>query len=136
VVIDFVAKTDDITICNDYMFEIVNYYNKSFTATDRDEASNVVIENFKYLSDIKLDNRFIIDIWAGLSKILTTFKLFQWIDLNQITENEGEDQIIAIFEVVEKAITEKEKMYDQLSKIHFIKTNLTLFDTVFNQSSD
>ena len=118
------------------MFEIVNYYNKSFTATDRDEASNVVIENFKYLSDIKLDNRFIIDIWAGLSKILTTFKLFQWIDLNQITENEGEDQIIAIFEVVEKAITEKEKMYDQLSKIHFIKTNLTLFDTVFNQSSD
>lgn len=135
-VIDFVAKTDDITICNDYMFEIVNYYNKSFTATDRDEASNVVIENFKYLSDIKLDNRFIIDIWAGLSKILTTFKLFQWIDLNQITENEGEDQIIAIFEVVEKAITEKEKMYDQLSKIHFIKTNLTLFDTVFNQSSD
>jgi len=136
VVIDFVAKPDDITICNEYMFEIINYYNKSFTPTDKEEASNVVIENFKYLSDIKLDNKFIIDIWAGLSKILTNFKLFQWIDLNQITENEGEEQIIAIFEVVEKAITEKEKMYDQLTKIHFIKTNLTLFDTVFNQSSD
>lgn len=135
-VIDFVAKPDDITICNEYMFEIINYYNKSFTPTDKEEASNVVIENFKYLSDIKLDNKFIIDIWAGLSKILTNFKLFQWIDLNQITENEGEEQIIAIFEVVEKAITEKEKMYDQLTKIHFIKTNLTLFDTVFNQSSD
>lgn len=88
----------------------------------------------KFINDTKLDNSFIIDIWAGIIYILSTHKLFYWNDLNQITETDGEDQIKSIFEVLIKSSHDKEKVYEQLSKVTFVKNNINLFDVVYKQS--
>jgi hypothetical protein len=136
VLVDFVASSEDVGYSCDYMYEIVHYFNKNLNQHDKEELKNVIIENLKYVNDTKLDNSFIVDVWTGLVSIFSQFKLFYPSDLNLITENDGEEQLRAIFEVVVRANNDKERCYDQLSKITFIKNNLNLFDTVFKQCSD
>jgi hypothetical protein len=136
VLVDFVACSEDVSYSYDYMYEIISFYNKNFSQQDKEEMKTIIIENLKYVNDTKLDNSFIVEVWAGLVSIFSSFKLFYFSDLNLITENDGEEQLRCIFEVVVRANQDKEKCYDQLIKINFIKNNLNLFDMVFKQCSD
>jgi len=132
IIVDFVACQKDINYCYDYIYEIVYFYSKGFTHTDKNDVANVIIRHLNYLSDTKLDNSYIIDIWSGFMGIFTYFELFKWSDLNKFSsEKLGEEQLSCIFEVILKTSSEKDKLYNELIQVSYVQNNRDLFEIIF-----
>ena len=131
VCIDKITNNEKIFIANDYIKNIINYYSTNLTNKEKDIIHNKMINLFKNIHDICIDNFNMKEIMGYLLFILIENKLFFIKDLNKFIGMDTEI-IKTIAEVIKYTIISSEV---KSKKYHnnFKQTKLFVDNDIFNE---
>ncbi len=131
--IDFIGNPEDIDIAYKYLYEILHFYHKNISEKDKKEIKSIMTFFLTNLSDLILDNGFLIDIWGSVLHAFLEFKIFSYKDLDELKEMQ-EEQLKCVFEVVAKSLEfydddKKKENIKILQDVNIFKSNSSLFST-------
>ena len=128
--IDQITNNSKIFVANDYIKNIIYYYSTNLTSKEKDIIHNKMINLFRNIQDICIDNFNMKEIMGYLLFILIDNKLSFIKDLNNFIGMDKEI-IITMAEVIKYAILSSET---QCKKYHndFKQTKLFVDNSIFN----
>jgi hypothetical protein len=134
--IDFILKPEDIDIAYSYIMDIFDFYHKEIKDKDRKEITTTTIFFLSCISDLILDNFFLLDVWGAVIYGLSEFKLFSFKDFDELKDLSN-DQLKTAFEVVNKAIEyypeeKRPAIAKGLLDIPIFKNNSSLLGSIIN----
>jgi len=135
--IDFIHKTEDIQYAYLYIHEIITYFFKKLTVTEKSEINQVALFWLENINEFAIDNNLLINIWGGTIYLLDFFNIFSYGDIDKLT-NLSEDQLKAIFEVIKLALSyyeDKEVKMGELLNIPIFQANKALFLSLVKSSN-
>jgi len=139
--IDFILKPEDIDIAYSYIMEIFDFYYKQIKEDDRTEIVKTTVFFLSCISDLILDNRFVLEVWGAVVYGLCDFNLFSFKNFDDLVElSLSEDQLKTAFEVAHKAIEyypeeKKSTIRKSLQDIPIFKNNSSLLSSVMDNDA-
>jgi hypothetical protein len=130
--LDFVQNQKTLKLAKDYFTELIFYYKKSLSFSEKKEIVKRTAHLLRVARDCSLDNLLVIDVWCIMLSNLIRAHLFNREDLIELNDLEKED-LKTIFIIIAKIIKEDPDAKVHYDKCKFVQQNKALYDEAMNE---
>ena len=130
--LDFVQNQKTLKLAKDYFTELIFYYKKSLSFSEKKEIVKRTAHLLRVARDCSLDNLLVIDVWCIMLSNLIRAHLFNREDLIELNDLDKED-LKTIFIIIAKIIKEDPDAKVHYDKCKFVQQNKALYDEAMNE---